>query len=62
MRKKVRKPGEVRATRIPIYDRKGQQRGHVGPHATGATVARFTGELGAKLGKVKGRDSWSYPK
>lgn len=62
MKKKARKVGEVRPGRIPIYDRQGNQRGHVGPKATSATVARFTGEFGAKLGKVKGRDSWSFPK
>lgn len=62
MRKKVRKPGTVKAGRIPIYDQQGNQRGHVGPKATSATVARFTGAFGAKLSKKDGRDSWSYPK
>lgn len=50
--------GEVAPHRIPIYDHKGNMRGHVGRTATGATVARFLGRHGAKLGEKDGRDAW----
>ena len=53
-----RKPGTVPANRIPILDRHGNTRGHVGRTATQATVARFIGHHGAMLTKVKGRLSW----
>ena len=59
---KERKPGTVREGRIPIYDYNGHVRGHVGPNATNATVARFIGRHGAKLGKRDGRDAWIGPK
>lgn|ERR1700726_57077 len=59
---KERKPGEVREGRIPIYDHKGNMRGHVGPHATGVTVARFVQQHGAKLGEKDGRQAWIGPK
>lgn len=50
--------GETPSHRIPIYDHKGNVRGHVGRTATSATIARFTGHHGAKLGKKDGRDAW----
>ena len=65
MKKKQRRPGQVPPGRIPVLDRKGQLRGHVGPRATSVTASRFTGQPGAVLtkGKSKGeRDSWSFPK
>lgn len=55
------KPGSVPDNRIPIYDHKGRRRGHVGYRASAATVARFTGQHGSKLGKVDGRDAWISP-
>jgi hypothetical protein len=59
---KDREPGTVREGRIPIYDHKGQMRGHVGPHATSVTVSRFVNQLGAKLGTKDGRPAWIGPK
>ena len=59
---KEREPGTVRESRIPIYDHKGQMRGHVGPNATSVTVARFINLQGAKLGKKDGRQAWLGPK
>lgn len=59
---KERKVGVVREGRIPIYDHEGNQRGHVGPNATSATVARFIGRHGAELKKKDGRDAWVGPK
>ncbi len=59
---KKREPGTVREGRIPIYDHKGHLRGHVGPHATSVTVARFIGRHGAELGKKDGRQAWIGPK
>jgi|SRR5271166_4962331 len=59
---KKREPGTVRDSRIPIYDHQGNMRGHVGPHATSATVSRFIGRHGAKLGKKGGRMAWVGPK
>lgn len=53
-----RKVGTVREGQIPIYDYRGRMRGHVSPHATAVTVARFTGTLGAKLEKRNGRVVW----
>lgn len=53
-----RKPGTVPLNRIPILDRNGNVRGHVGRTATQATVARFINHHGAMLMKVKGRLSW----
>ena len=47
--------------RIPIYDHEGNMRGHVGHKATAATVSRFIGQHGAKLGKKDGRDAWIAP-
>jgi hypothetical protein len=58
---KERKPGTVREGRIPIYDHEGHMRGHVGPHATSATVARFVGRHGSTLGKRDGRHAWIGP-
>jgi hypothetical protein len=56
---KPRKPGTVRATRIPIYDHEGRMRGHAGLHLTEAGVARFTRSgAGAKLARVDGRKAW----
>jgi hypothetical protein len=48
--------------RVPIYDHKGRMRGHVGHKASSATVSRFIGLHGAKLGKKDGRDAWLGPK
>lgn len=62
MKKKQRKPGEVPPDKIAVLDRNGNVRGHVGPKATSATAARFHGQLGSKLTKIKERDSWSFPK
>lgn len=50
--------GEVEPHRIPIYDHKGNMRGHVGHRATGATVARFLGRHGADLTNKDGRVAW----
>lgn len=50
--------GEVAPHRIPIYDHKGNMRGHVGRTATGATVARFLGRHGAELSEKDGRQAW----
>lgn len=52
------KPGELPENRIPIFDHKGNMRGHVTKAATGATVARFLGRHGADLTKKDGRDAW----
>lgn len=52
------KPGHPPLHRIPIFDHKGNMRGHVGHSATQATVARFLGRHGAKLGKMEGRTAW----
>ncbi len=53
------KIGEVPANKIPIIDRHGIMRGHMG-RAAGEATARRVGSLasGAKLGKYKGRDAW----
>lgn len=51
-------PGHPPMNRIPIVDHKGNMRGHVGHSATQATVARFLGRHGAKLGKHEGRTAW----
>lgn len=51
-------PGEVAPHRIPIFDHKGNVRGHVGRTATAATVARFLGQHGAQLGEKDGRQAW----
>jgi hypothetical protein len=60
--KKKRKIGEVPPGRIPVLDHAGNVRGHLGKRATAASAARFTGHHGAVLRKVKGRDSWAFPK
>ena len=54
-------PGTLHPHHIPIFDHKGRHRGHVGPKATAATVARFTGQHGSKLGKVDGKIAWISP-
>ena len=59
---KERKPGTTQEGRIPIFDHKGHARGHVTPHATSMTVARFIGLHGAKLGTKDGRQAWIGPK
>ena len=56
------KPGSPPEGRIPIFDHKGNMRGHVGRTATSATVARFIGQHGAKLGKKNGKPAWLGPK
>jgi hypothetical protein len=54
-----RKPGESPPDSIPIIDVHGNERGHVGHHATSATAARFlqgsANPLSAKLTHVRGR-------
>jgi len=55
------KPGAPGENKIPVYDSQLRRRGHVGPLASSATVARFTGQHGAKLGKVDGRTAWLSP-
>ncbi len=55
------RPGIIPEHRVPIYDHKGQLRGHVGHKATAVTVARFTGQYGSKLGKKDGRPAWISP-
>lgn len=55
---KQRKPGTVAPNRIPIISRAGDVVGNVGGKATQATVARFLGHHGARLGTYKGRRSW----
>lgn len=55
------KPGIVDKHHIPIFDHKDRMRGHVGPLATAATVSRFIGQHGAKLGKKDGRTAWLGP-
>ena len=47
-----KKPGTLPDHQIAIYDNQGRMRGRVHAGATSATVARFTGQHGAKLGKV----------
>jgi hypothetical protein len=54
-------PGTLHPHHIPIIDHKGRHRGHVGPKATAATVARFIGLHGAKLGKKDGQTAWIGP-
>jgi hypothetical protein len=51
------RPGTLPDNRIPIFDHRGNMRGHVGKLATAATVSRF-GVSGAKLGKRDGRTAW----
>jgi len=58
---KKQKPGEAPPNRVPIFDGRGNMRGHVGKTATSATVARFIGQHGAKLGKKNGRTAWIGP-
>lgn len=53
-----RTPGECPAHRIPIFDHKGNMRGHVGYTASQATVARFLGRHGADLTDKDGRKAW----
>lgn len=52
------KHGHPPLHRIPVVDHEGNMRGHVGKTATGATVARFLGRHGAKIGKHEGRTAW----
>ena len=54
-------PGMLHPHHIPIFDHRGRMRGHVGPKATAATVARFIGQHGAKLGKKDGKTAWIGP-
>jgi hypothetical protein len=54
-------PGTLHPHHIPIFDHKGRMRGHVGPKATAATIARFTGQHGSKLGKHDGKVAWISP-
>jgi hypothetical protein len=59
---KARRPGAVPPGKVGVYDRENRLRGHVTKAATSVSAARFTGEHGAVLGKVKGRTSWTFPK
>jgi hypothetical protein len=61
MSKKQRKGGEVPPGRLGVFDAAGNLRGHVGPHATSVTAARFTNKHGAKLGTKDGRKAWLTP-
>jgi len=54
-------PGTLPDHQIAIYDHRGRMRGRVHAGATSATVARFTGQHGATLGKVNGRTAWISP-
>ena len=54
-------PGTLHPHHIAIFDHKGRMRGHVGPKATAATVSRFIGQHGAKLGKKDGKTAWIGP-
>jgi hypothetical protein len=48
--------------RLAVYDGNGRRRAAVGPKATAATVSRFIGKHGAKLGKgPDGRQAWIGP-
>ena len=42
---KTVKPGTLPDNKIPIFDHKGNRRGHVGRLASSATVSRFTGTV-----------------
>lgn len=55
---KPRKTGTVAPNKVPILDHKGRLVGAVGHKATAVTVSRFTGTLGAKLGRKGGRQVW----
>lgn len=54
-------PGTLPDHQIAVYDSQGRMRGRVHAGATSATVARFTGRHGAKLGTVDGRTAWISP-
>jgi hypothetical protein len=55
-------PGKVGVGKIAVYDGKGRMRGQVGPKATAATVSRFHGQLGSKLGTgPDGKPAWLAP-
>jgi hypothetical protein len=55
---KTVKPGTLPDNKIPIFDHKGNRRGHVGRLASSATVSRFTGTPSNKLVKKDGGDAW----
>jgi hypothetical protein len=55
---KQRAIGEVPPNRIPVIDRHGFVRGHVGKLASAPTAARFTNNPDMKLGEHDGRTSW----
>jgi len=55
------KPGQIGKGKLGTYDARGRLRGQVGPKATAATVSRFIGEHGAKLGTKNGRPAWLSP-
>jgi hypothetical protein len=57
------KPGTIGAGKLGVYDHRGRLRGQVGPKATAATAARFTGQHGSKLGTgPDGKPAWLGPK
>jgi hypothetical protein len=58
MRKKIRKIGEVPKGRLPVIDRLGNVRGHVGSKASAPTAARFTNNPDMALGTHDGRTCW----
>ena len=55
------KAGEPPPGKIGVYDADMNMRGAVSAAATDATVSRFVGVRGSKLGKVKGRTAWIAP-
>jgi hypothetical protein len=54
-------PGTIGEGKLGVYDHKGRLRGQVGKLATSATVSRFIGQHGAKLGTKDGRPAWLAP-
>jgi hypothetical protein len=56
-RKKIT-PGDLPPSRIPIYDAKGNRRGHVGFKASAATVAGRFGVPNPRIGQRNGRVAW----
>ena len=54
---KTVKPGTLPDSKVPIFDHKGNRRGHVGRLASSATVSRFTGTPDNRLTKKDGRDA-----
>lgn len=53
-----RKPGDAPLHRVPVFDHKGNMRGHVARSATAVGAARVLGRTGAKLKAKDGRPAW----